>query len=138
MKPIVAPEGKKNVNFIVLKRLQAQFSIVRGPARFWDQEMLWYIMTACIIMHNMIIQDERGQNVVYGTYEFMVHPVRARRGGDRIQRFLDAYHDIRYVDVHIDLQKDLMEEWWAWYGRQRARPSTRFFMCLYVMKLVVV
>jgi hypothetical protein len=28
--------------------LQAQFAIVRGPARFWDQEVLWYIISSCI------------------------------------------------------------------------------------------
>ena len=39
--------------------LQSRFAIVRGPARFWDQETLNYIMKACIIMHNMIIEDER-------------------------------------------------------------------------------
>ena len=38
--------------------LQAQFAIVRGPAKFWDQKMLWYIMHACVIMHNMIVEDE--------------------------------------------------------------------------------
>jgi hypothetical protein len=43
---------------------QARFAIVRGPARFWDQEVLWYIMNACVIMHNMIIENERGKNLV--------------------------------------------------------------------------
>ncbi|XP_044981400.1 uncharacterized protein LOC123448535 [Hordeum vulgare subsp. vulgare] len=28
------------------------------------------------------------------------------------------------ADVHKDLQKDLMEEWWSWYGRQRAALCT--------------
>jgi hypothetical protein len=40
--------------------LQARFAIVRGPARFWDEATLRDIMMACIIMHNMIIEDERG------------------------------------------------------------------------------
>ena len=104
--------------------LQAQFAIVRGPARFWDQNMLWYIMTACIIMHNMIIENERGQNVVYGTYELMGHPVRPRSGGDRAARFVDAFYAIRDPEGHDELQKDVVEEWWAWNGRQRARPCT--------------
>ena len=38
--------------------LQACFAIVRGPARFWDEETLADIMKACIIMHNMVIEDE--------------------------------------------------------------------------------
>ena len=38
--------------------LQARFAIVRGPARFWDEETLANIMKACIIMYNMVIEDE--------------------------------------------------------------------------------
>jgi hypothetical protein len=44
--------------------LQARFSIVRGPARFWDETILNNIMKACIILHNMIIEDERDPNGV--------------------------------------------------------------------------
>ncbi|KAF8404590.1 hypothetical protein HHK36_009477 [Tetracentron sinense] len=47
--------------------LQAQFAIVRGPARFWKCETLKDIMKACIIMHNMIVEDERDVN---GAEEF--------------------------------------------------------------------
>jgi hypothetical protein len=39
--------------------LQARFSIVRGPACFWDEATLNDIMKVCIILHNMIIEDER-------------------------------------------------------------------------------
>ncbi|XP_062011645.1 uncharacterized protein LOC133728261 [Rosa rugosa] len=39
--------------------LQSRFSIVRGAARGWDKEDLRYIMLTCIILHNMIIEDER-------------------------------------------------------------------------------
>ena len=38
--------------------LQSRFAIVRGPARFWDEETLGDIMKVCVIMHNMIIEDE--------------------------------------------------------------------------------
>ena len=39
--------------------LQAHFAIIRGPARFLHHEDLTFIMKACIILHNMIIEDER-------------------------------------------------------------------------------
>ena len=39
--------------------LQARFAIVRGPARFWHRETLKDIMKACIILHNMIVEDEQ-------------------------------------------------------------------------------
>jgi hypothetical protein len=45
--------------------LQARFAIVRGPARFWDMNTLKNIMTTCVILHIMIIEDERGLNLSF-------------------------------------------------------------------------
>jgi len=71
------PQGNKKVHFTKAQEaerkdverdfgvLQARFAMVRGPARFWDKDTLWYIMTAAIIMHNMIIENERGEEVDY-------------------------------------------------------------------------
>ncbi|KAK2434912.1 hypothetical protein QL285_020015 [Trifolium repens] len=39
--------------------LQARFKIIREPARLWDIEDLGIIMRSCIILHNMIFEDER-------------------------------------------------------------------------------
>ena len=39
--------------------LQARFAIVRGPARHLDKGELGMIMKACVILHNMIVEDER-------------------------------------------------------------------------------
>jgi hypothetical protein len=40
--------------------LQARWKIIHSPARLWHQEDLNYIMRACIILHNLIIMDEKG------------------------------------------------------------------------------
>src|ERR1044072_6673009 len=39
--------------------LQSRFAIVRGPSRFWHVDTMKSIMDACIILHNMIVEDER-------------------------------------------------------------------------------
>jgi hypothetical protein len=69
VKPVVKPKGKKQTQFNNAQEaamkdverafgiLQARFTIVRGPTRFWD------IMNACVIMHNMIIEDDHGKDV---------------------------------------------------------------------------
>jgi hypothetical protein len=40
--------------------LQAKWKILHGPARLWKQKTLNSIMCACVILHNMVIEDERG------------------------------------------------------------------------------
>lgn len=39
--------------------LQTRFAIIRNPTRQWHRETLADIMYACIILHNMIVEDER-------------------------------------------------------------------------------
>jgi hypothetical protein len=51
------------------KVLQAQFTIVKGPTKILEQEILCYIMMGCVIMHNMVIENERGQDVDVHHYE---------------------------------------------------------------------
>ncbi|CAN1130838.1 hypothetical protein LINPERHAP2_LOCUS6058, partial [Linum perenne] len=38
--------------------LQARRAIVRGAARFWHRQKLKDIMYACVILHNMIVENE--------------------------------------------------------------------------------
>ncbi|XP_074361526.1 uncharacterized protein LOC141701787 [Apium graveolens] len=49
---------RKNVE-MTFGVLQSQFAIVHDPTQFWDKEDLAKIMRACIILHNMIVEDER-------------------------------------------------------------------------------
>ena len=43
--------------------LQARWAVIRGLAYGWDREQLSDIMTACIIMHNMIVEDEKSEAI---------------------------------------------------------------------------
>lgn len=40
--------------------LQARFNIVRRPAKKWKRKSVGKIMLACVILHNIIVEDERG------------------------------------------------------------------------------
>jgi hypothetical protein len=43
--------------------LQSRWAIVRHPARTFNTIVMWEMMTACVIMHNMIIEDERDEGI---------------------------------------------------------------------------
>ncbi|XP_028081711.1 uncharacterized protein LOC114283080 [Camellia sinensis] len=70
VKTISQPQGAKRQLFTRMQEpcrkdvemafgvLQARFTIVRVPTRGWSDEDLFYIMKTCIILHNMIIEDE--------------------------------------------------------------------------------
>jgi len=93
--------------------LQARFPIIRQPGRIWDRETLALIMRACVIMHNMIVEDERvldpderfpdvGENVQpsHGT------PTRT------LAEFIEAHKQIRDKPTHFQLKEDLIEHLW--------------------------
>jgi hypothetical protein len=39
--------------------LQSRFTIVHRPARLWKRRSVGRIMLACVILYNMIVEDER-------------------------------------------------------------------------------
>ncbi|XP_062213629.1 uncharacterized protein LOC133914557 [Phragmites australis] len=98
--------------------LQSRFAIVRGPARFWDQDILGQIMTACVIMHNMIIEDERGetQDLQFDGLGETVTPSHKRT--PELHEFIQTYHDITDKETHSQLQADLIEHLWQRHGDQ--------------------
>jgi hypothetical protein len=62
--------------------LQARWGVIHGPAYGWDRQHLSDIMTGCIIMHNMIVEAERGGPMVTNTnfdnIDTQINPVVAR------------------------------------------------------------
>jgi hypothetical protein len=71
VKTIPEPQGNKKKYFATTQEayrrdvervfgvLQSQFTIFRGLAWFWDEDALRKIIRACIIIHDMIIEDEQ-------------------------------------------------------------------------------
>ena len=50
--------------------LQSRWGIVWNPALTWDEGNLWKVMTACVIMHNMIVEDERDDSIFDQGFDF--------------------------------------------------------------------
>lgn len=95
--------------------LQARFAIVRGPARHWDEKTLGYIMKACVIMHNMIIEDE---GEVDWEERFPEGGENVRVSHDEIpdlDDFIQMHKKIRDDETHYQLREDLVEHLWQHY-----------------------
>ena len=70
MKSILHPRSEKEKLFTTYQEdyrkdveicfgiLQARWAIIRGAACIFDEEVLRSIMMTCIILHNMIVEDE--------------------------------------------------------------------------------
>ncbi|RWR92167.1 putative nuclease HARBI1 [Cinnamomum micranthum f. kanehirae] len=132
VKTIPCPNGSKATKFAAAQEsarkdverafgvLQACFSIVRGPARFWDRQTLQHIMKACIIMHNMIIEDERDQSPTpnYDAREGECSDLPVSRDHTtEFQDFIQNHLRIRDKRTHSQLQTDLVEHLWHFQGR---------------------
>ena len=63
-----------------------------GPARFWDKNELHDIMTTCIIMHNMIVDDERNVNApIEDCVEAPITNIEYIDDDTRCQQFLSRH-----------------------------------------------
>ena len=64
--------------------LQARWKIISEPARGWSRENLNSIMMSCIILHNMIVEDERDGYIDGESDDDQEDPNRSRRARAKI------------------------------------------------------
>ncbi|XP_052197217.1 uncharacterized protein LOC127804398 [Diospyros lotus] len=134
VKTIPSPQGNKKKYFAAQQEsarkdveqafgvLQSRFAIVHGPGRMWDVETLKYIMASCIILHNMIVEDER--DTTHEDVDFNYDAVAAPPTIDlshnhtsEVMEFIQVHHQIRDKQTHVQLQNDLVEHLWELYGK---------------------
>ncbi|XP_075665731.1 uncharacterized protein LOC142635468 [Castanea sativa] len=133
VKTIPSPQGPKRKLFAATQEahrkdverafgvLQAHFAIVRGHTLF-HLETLQKIMKACIILHNMIVEDERNDNEVVNLDCEQIDGVDnppmqvLHEQNDEFLSCIERYGRIRDRDIHFQLQKDLVEHLWQLHG----------------------
>ncbi|XP_048632505.1 putative nuclease HARBI1 isoform X1 [Brassica napus] len=106
--------------------LQARFAIVKNPALFWDKVKIGNIMRACIILHNMIVENERDGYAQLNILEFQ----QGEDGGSshvdltystdmpsNIANMMGVRTRIRDKQMHQRLKADLVEHIWLKSGR---------------------
>lgn len=98
--------------------LQSRFAIVKGSVRFWKKEDLHNIMTTCIILHNMIIEDERDLSAPIEVEREAPPPEveKAENDNIRFQKFLARFREIKDKDAHFSLRNGLVDHLWEKYS----------------------
>lgn len=56
-------KGARNNVKRYLKILQPWFAIIQNLCRIWQMDIINKIMIACVIMHNIIIENDKDNNV---------------------------------------------------------------------------
>jgi hypothetical protein len=79
---------------------------------------MWEVMTICVIMHNMIIEDEGDNNIYDQGWEFQGDLVAPGPSAD-FQDYLQMQHEIRDRTCQNLLQKDLVLHMWEHVGSHR-------------------
>ncbi|KAL6272820.1 hypothetical protein ACE6H2_023512 [Prunus campanulata] len=117
--------------------LQARWLIIQGAAHMLDEEVLRSIMMTCIILHNMIVEDEYDYEAaeVYESdpmntaltriYERPMGPSGEPfepdplvRDGRFMTLMIDRYAKMQSSYIHERRQLDLMEHLWAVKGNE--------------------
>ncbi|KAF3974627.1 hypothetical protein CMV_002058 [Castanea mollissima] len=104
----------------LLLSVQSLASSERLGSNLNYHETLQDIMKACIILHNMIVEDERDVNeAVELDYEQIDdNPTvqLSREHTNEFTEFIEIHQSIRDREIHSQLQTDLVEHLWQLQG----------------------
>jgi hypothetical protein len=93
------------------------YCILKRPARLYDRDILRDVMLACIILYNMIVEDEKQQDIIEENLDLNVAPSSAtvqelENFPDQnvpLERVLEKDTSIRDQSAHRRLKNDLIE-----------------------------
>ena len=104
--------------------LQARFAIVKNPAILWDKTQIGMVMRTCIILHNMIVENERNGYNGCDISEFEegdssrsseVDMSYTRRPSN-LRTMLEIRTQVRDPHTHEQLKFDLIQNIWNKFG----------------------
>ncbi|XP_062232833.1 uncharacterized protein LOC133930168 [Phragmites australis] len=138
VKTVTAPQSAEDKLFALMQEgarkdvecafgvLQSRFDIVRRPAKLWKQADVINIMQACVILHNMIVEDEKESvRVALDLNEnpsaTIVLPPEVRTSDNPNPCFAEVLRRnsaIKARPTHRKLKKDLIKHIWHRYGNK--------------------
>jgi hypothetical protein len=129
VKAFQSPQGNKKVHFTRAQEairkdverafggFQSHFAMVWGPTRWWSKEDLWFIMEACVILHNMIIENERDEEDDFNYHQESTRELTPEDYQDHdpilLEEFLGIHKEIEDMSSHEQLRNDLVEHLWT-------------------------
>ncbi|XP_038726409.1 uncharacterized protein LOC120017301 [Tripterygium wilfordii] len=136
VKTILMPQSMKAKNFAKAQEgarkdverafgvLQARFHIIRQGCRYFKIATLKNIMKACVILHNMIVEDERDmfksiENGKYYLFEEVDISELDRNDAAYhydFDQFIKGRQKLKNKSIHHRLQEDLVEHLWEVRG----------------------
>ncbi|CAM0955071.1 unnamed protein product [Alopecurus aequalis] len=84
--------------------------------RALGHEQLWQDYFGKMILHNMIIEDERGLRLPC-FYDNVGTRVVPERNPDRLEAFLAGHRSIECAETHHQLTQDLIDHHWQLHGQ---------------------
>lgn len=133
MKTISQPQGLKRQHYARLQEavrkdverafgvLQARFAMLKNPCRLWDRQTIITFWTACIILHNMIIEDERenGLECIFARQQFVRADVQERmRDPFTFEKLVESSKVATNEASYFLLRDDIVEELWRRKGEE--------------------
>ena len=94
--------------------LQARFAIIANPCRQWDTNTMQDIMQACIILHNMIVENESVEEGLEALFQNQ-EQIQVRRGLS-FQSLVVGTQELENHNEHFSLKGDLIEHLWKLKG----------------------
>ena len=136
MQTISNPEGRKQQLFAKLQEakrkevergfgvLQARFRILSVPCKLWNKDAMSCVMQACVIMHNMIVDDEYNKEEMTQDYlfengdgtKFIVDKLIRSENDVSFSKILANRARLKDSKRHDELKQDLIEHLWAVAG----------------------
>ena len=76
------------------------------------------VITYCVIMHNMIVQDERDDSIYNKDWQLQGEMVVPQFGSRIFARWIEFHQEMRHKTAHKQLQTDLVHHIWSYFGNQ--------------------
>jgi hypothetical protein len=93
--------------------LKKRWKVIKNPAPYWDKRRMQEVMYACIILHNMILEDEdKAICQDYDPNDVSLNPAYWSQQTP-VEIRIQNLHAVRSRETHNMLTADLVDHLWA-------------------------